>query len=202
MNTAHRASKDDVLHAFSAESTPNADTLASYLKRYPQYREALIDLSIELFTAPKFDEVAAEKVQSDKSKQAWSKFQSLLSPTDPASATPLPVDIPLSKLSDERFRELARELNVNRLLLSRLRDRSIQVVTIPQQFLSVLAQKLTVSVEGLTRALEAPPVVASGLRHKASGKPGVGDKITFEEALTSSALSDAQQAALREMKDE
>ncbi len=202
MNTTPQASKDDVLHAFSAESNPNADTLVSYLKRYPQYREALIDLSIELFTAPKFDKVVAEKVSSDKSKQAWSKFQSLLSPTDPASTAPLPMDNPLSNLSDERFRELASELNVNRLFLSRLRDCSIQVATIPQRFLSVVAQALTVSVEGLTSALEAPHVVASGLRHKASGKPGAGDKITFEEALTSSALSETQQAALREMKDE
>jgi hypothetical protein len=202
MNTSPQASKNDVLHAFSAESNPNADTLTSYLKRYPQYREALIDLSIEIFTAPKFDEVAAEKLPSDKSKQAWSKFQSLLSPTDPASTTPRPTDNPLSKLSDERYRELSSELNVNRLFLSRLRDRSIQVATIPQRFLSVVAQALTVSVDGLTSALEAPPAVASGLRHKASGKPGAVDKITFEEALTSSALSEAQQAALREMKDE
>lgn len=202
MNTTPQASKDDVLHEFSAESNPNADTLARYLRRYPQYREALIDLSIELFTAPKFEEVPAEKVSSDKSKQAWSKFQSLLSPTDPASAAPHPMDNPLSNLSDERFRELASELNVNRLFLSRLRDCSIQVATIPQQFLSAVAKALAVSIEGLTSALEAPPVVASGLRHKALGKPGAGDKITFEEALTSSALSEAQQAALREMKGE
>ena len=202
MNTTPQASKNDVLHAFSAESNPNADTLASYLKRYPQYREALIDLSIELFTAPKFDAVAADKVSADKSKQVWSKFQSLLSPTDPASAAPRPMDNPLSTLSDERFRELASELNVNRLFLSRLRDCTIQVATIPRRFLFVVAQALTVSVEGLTSALEAPPAVASGLRHKASGKPGAGDKITFEEALTSSALSEEQQAALREMKGE
>lgn len=202
MKSTPQASKNDVLHAFSAESNPNADTLASYLKRYPQYREALIDLSIEIFTAPKFDEVAAEKLPSDKSKQAWSKFQSLLSPTDPASTTPRPMDNPLLNLSDERFRELANELNVNRLFLSRLRDCSIQVATIPQRFLSVVAQALAVSVEGLTSALEGPPGIASGLRHKASGKPGAGDKITFEEALTSSALSETQQAVLREMKDE
>lgn len=202
MNTTPQVSKNDVLHAFSAESNPNADTLARYLKCYPQYREALIDLSIELFTAPKFDEVAAEKVPNDQSKQAWSKFQSLLSPNDPASTAPFSTDNPLSNLSDERFRELASELNVNRLFLSRLRDCSIQVATIPQRFLSAVAQALTVSVEDLTSALEAPTAVAPGLRHKASGKPGAGDKITFEEALTSSALSEVQQAALREMKDE
>lgn len=201
MNTTPQASKSDVLHAFSAETNPNADTLASYLKRYPQYREALIDLSIELFTAPKFDEVPAEAARSDNAKQAWSRFQSLLSPTDPASAVPCKVENPLSSLSEQRFRELAGELNINRLLLSRLRDCSIQVATIPQWFLAKLAQGLAVSVEGLQRALEAPPTLASGLRHKASGKPGAGDKITFEEALTSSGLSEAQQTALRSMKD-
>ncbi|MFD3351406.1 MULTISPECIES: hypothetical protein [Alteromonas] len=201
MNITSKASKEDVLHAFSAESNPNTDTLASYLKSYPQYREALIDLSIEIFTAPKFDEVAAEKLPGDKSRQAWSKFQSLLSPTDPASTTSRPIGNPLSNLSDERFRELASELNVNRLFLSRLRDCSIQVTTIPERFLSAVAQALTMPLEGLISALEAPPIVASGLKHKASGKPEAGDKITFEEALTSSALSEAQQAVLRDMKD-
>lgn len=82
-------SKNDVLHAFSSESNPNTDTLASYLKRYPQYREALIDLSIDIFTAPKFEGVAAEELPGDKPKQAWSRFQSLLSPADPASTTNL-----------------------------------------------------------------------------------------------------------------
>lgn len=200
MNTTALASKSDVLHAFSIEENPNADTLARYLKHYPQFRESLIDLSIELFATPPLDERLSDTVPSDSAKRAWSTFQSMLSPTDPASAASRTAENPLSSLSDQRFRELADELNINRLFLSRLRDCSIQVTTIPQQFLSRLAEALAVTVEGLQQALETPPTVASGLRYKASGKPSAGIKITFEDALTQSGLSEEQQAALRSMK--
>lgn len=201
MNTTPQASKSAVLRAFSAEANPNYDTLAIYLRRYPQFRESLIDLSIDLFAASSFGEEPAETVPSDNAKRAWSTFQSMLSLQDPASAASSTMDNPLASLSDQRFRELASELNVNRLFLSRLRDCSIEVATIPQKFLAILAKLLNVSVERLQRVMEAPPTVASGLRYKASGKPGAGDKITFEDALARSGLSETQQSALREMKD-
>ncbi len=86
MNTQPQPSENDVLYAFSTENNPNADTLAKYLKRYPQFRESLIDLSIELFSAPSFDDVPAKAVPSDNAKRAWSKFQSMLSSEDPARA--------------------------------------------------------------------------------------------------------------------
>ncbi|MGU5814537.1 hypothetical protein ACV1EC_06500 [Aeromonas hydrophila] len=201
MKTTHGASNSAVLHAFSVEANPDADTLAIYLKRYPQFRESLIDLSIELFTAPSFGRKSTETVPSDNAKRAWSTFQSMLSSEDPASAVPSTMDNPLANLSSQRFRELAAELNVNRLFLSRLRDNAIQVATIPRQFMALLAEQLNESIEGLQRALDAPPTIASGLRFKASGKPSAGDKIAFEDALTNSGLSEAQQIALKAMKD-
>lgn len=201
MKTTPQASKSAVLHAFAQEANPNADTLAIYLKCYPQFRESLIDLSIELFTAPSFNGSSAETVPSDNAKRAWSNFQSMLSPEDPASASSSKINNPLSKLSSQGFRELARELNVNRLFLTQLRDCTIYVATIPQKFLALLANQLDISVEDLRQALESSPTIATGQRYKASGKPSTGAKITFEEALTHSQLSDAQKAALREMKD-
>lgn len=197
MNTTSHESKSDVLHAFSIEASPDADTLARYLKRYPQFSESLIDLSIELFSAPSFDEAPAEAVPSDNAQRAWSTFQSMLSPADPDSTAMVN---PLSNLDKQRFKELAQELNVNRLFLSLLRDNAIQVATIPRQFLTLLAELLNISVEGLQRVLVAPPTISEGVRYRASGKPGSGDKITFEEALTHSQLSDAQQSLLIKMK--
>lgn len=201
MKTTPQESKSAVLHAFSAEANPNADTLASYLKRYPQFRKSLIDLSIELFTAPPSDEQSTETAPNDNAKRVWSKFQSMLRPEDPASSPSATMDNPLASLNKQRFRELAEELNVNRLFLSQLRDNAIQVATIPRRFLASLAERLNVSVEGLQRALEAPPSISEGVRYKASGKPSASDKISFDEALAQSNLSDAQWAALRKMKD-
>ncbi|MFE8071998.1 hypothetical protein QQM79_13150 [Marinobacteraceae bacterium S3BR75-40.1] len=201
MKITPQASKSAVLHAFSAEANPNADTLASYLKRYPQFRESLIDLSIELFTAPAFDKKGIETAPNDNAKRAWSKFQSMLRPEDPASGASSKMDNPLASLNKQRFRELAEELNVNRLFLSLLRDNAIQVATIPRRFLASLAELLNVSVEGLQRVLDGPPTISEGVRYKASGKPSAGDKISFEEALARSQMSEAQQAALRKIKD-
>lgn len=201
MNTQPQPSENDVLYAFSTENNPNADTLAIYLKRYPQFRESLIDLSIELFSAPSFDDVPAKAVPSDNAKRAWSKFQSMLSSEDPASAPQKILNNPLSSLSNQQFRELAEKLNVNRLFLSRLRDNAIQVATIPRRFLALLAKLINVSVEGLQIALDSRPTASSGIRYKASGKPSAGDKISFEDALTISELSEEQQSALRAMKD-
>ncbi len=201
MKTTPQASKSAVLHAFSVEANSNADTLATYLKCYPQFRESLIDLSIELFTAHSFEEKSIETVPSDNAKRAWSTFQSMLKPEDPASAVASTIDNPLSSLSNQQFRELAKELNVNRLFLSQLRDCSVYVATIPQKFLVLLANLLNIPVEELQQALNAPPTIATAQRYKAAGKPDAGNKITFEEAMTHSQLSDEQKSALREMKD-
>lgn len=201
MNTTPKASKSDVLHAFSAEANPNADTLSRYIERYPEFRESLIDLSIELFTAPSFDELPADMEPNDKAKRAWSTFQSKLPPSDPAAATSQVIGNPLANLSDQRFRKLANQLNVTRLLLSRLRDCTIHVATIPQRFLLNLSEALAVTVGELQSALDAPPTISSGQRYKAAGKPSAGDKLSFEEAITQSGLSEEQQTALRSMKD-
>lgn len=202
MKITPHASKSAVLHAFSVESDRSAETLAAYLTEYPQFRESLIELSIELFLTPSFDEDSSiETVPSDNAKRAWSTFQSMLEADDPASAIHSRMDNPLSNLSGQKFRELVRKLNVNSLFLSRLRDNAIYVATIPRQFLALLAEHLNMPVERLERALDTQPTVASGLRHKAPGKPKAGEKLTFEDALTTSGLNDDQQASLRAMKD-
>jgi hypothetical protein len=201
MTTTPQASKADVLHAFSAEANINADTLAKYLKLYPQFRESLVDLSIELYSAPSFDEIVSEDVSSPNAKQAWSKFQSMLNASDPAAVTYDPVENPLSGLSDQRFREVARELNISRLFLSRLRDCTLEVATIPKQFLHLLADALKLTADQLQTALDAPPKIAQGQSYKSMAKPRAQGKITFDDALTQSGLSEEQQKILRSMRD-
>ncbi|WP_199527319.1 hypothetical protein [Pseudoalteromonas sp. bablab_jr004] len=201
MKVINPESKSEVLQAFAIEDNLNAETLAMYLKRYPQFRESLIDLSIELFTTPSLDEISTEATSSDNAKLAWLKFQSMLSPEDPAAAVPSSIDNPLCRLNKQDFRELAAQLGINRLLLSQFRDNAILVSTIPQKFLALLAVRLHVSVEALRQILDAPPIIASGQRFKASGKPSVGKKVSFDDALANSGLSEEQQTVLKKMKD-
>lgn len=201
MKTSNQESKSAVLNAFTVEKNLNADTLSLYLKRYPQFRESLIDLSIELLTTPSFDKVPNEAAHSEDTNKAWSKFQSMLSPQDPASVVVSTIENPLSRLNKQDFRELATQLNISRLLLSQFRDNVILVATIPQKFLWLLADRLHISVEKLCQALDTPPTIASVKSFKASDKPNVCKKMTFDEALENSGLNEQQLAALKDMKD-
>lgn len=200
MNTTADTAQSDVLHAFSIEPNRDANTLEVYLKKYPQFREALIDLSIDLLSAPKLDGQSREGVPSESARHAWSKFQSLLSSTDPASPTSNSAPNPLLNLDDQRFREVANELNVTRLFLTRLRDRGIQVSTLPEQLVTQVAQLVGVGVDTLKTALHAPPSMTIGHRFKAKGKPGTGKQMTFEEAIDNSRLTDEQKSRLRAMQ--
>ncbi|EIQ9462806.1 TPA: hypothetical protein I8412_002270 [Citrobacter freundii] len=201
MKFKSEASKEAVLHAFSKENNRNAETLASYLKRYPEYNESIIDLSIELLTAPSFDKLSTESQSDEKSKKAWLTFQSMLNPDDPASAMSQNIANPLSEMNTLQFKELANDLNVTRLFLSRIRDNAVQVSTIPAQFIKLLAQHLKLPIETLQEILTAPPEIAAGQRFKASGKPSAGQKVTFDELLATSGLSESQQVMLKAMKD-
>ncbi|VGC35893.1 hypothetical protein [Klebsiella pneumoniae] len=201
MKAKSKASREAVLHAFSKEANRNEDTLANYLECYPEYRESIIDLSVELLTTPAFENLSDEAHADERAKKAWLTFQSMLNPEDPASAATQSTINPLARIDAGKFKVLAVHLNVSRRFLSRLRDNAIQVETIPKQFLELLAQQLRVSVEVLRTTLTAPSAIAAGQRFKASGKPVAGQKVTFEDALATSGLTESQQNILRTMKD-
>lgn len=201
MKAKSKASREAVLHAFSKEANRNAETLANYLECYPEYRESIIDLSVELLTTPAFERLSDESYTDERAQKAWLRFQSMLNPEDPASSATQRAINPLAGIDTGKFKALAVNLNVSRRFLSRLRDNAIQVETIPKQFLELLAQQLRISAEVLRKSLTAPSAIAAGQRFKASGKPVAGQKVTFDDALASSALTESQQNRLRAMKD-
>ncbi len=200
MNTNSDEMRDEVLYAFSVESNKDSVTLEKYLREYPQYREELIDLSIEIFATPNQDFSLISEGDSKEAELVWERFQSSLAATTTISGSSS-VKNPLLNLDRSRFRALAKKLGVNSFFLTMLRDREIKVSTIPIQLIGILAKELDVSSDVMRNALVGEPTVSSAVRFKAEGKPSATKQVSFDEALDSCGLSDSQKEKLREMKD-
>lgn len=203
MNTSSpQLTEQDVLFAFSEEENRDAATLEIYLKQYPEYREALVALSIELLVSPVDETVQEANVVSEESTgNAWSKFQSLLSPSDPVSTRSSSVENPLAKLDQKSFISLAKSLGVSRAFLARLRDGTIVMATIPAKFIDSVSGALEIGEDTLRSALQAPPTISTQARFKSDNKPTAEAQITFDEAIESSGLSEDQKEQMKAMKD-
>lgn len=200
MNPNLNLSKEDVLYAFSIEPDRDSSTLEEYLRNYPQYKEDLVDLSIDLFLAPKSEDFSICRDTAADVDKSWEKFQSILNQPRENTQTSVPVD-PFMKLSTQQFKNLARELNVNRAFLSRLRDRTIEYSSIPLKFVESIANALGIGVEALSAALDGVPRVSSTQSFKAKGKPSATSKISFKRAVEESSMSDQQKAQLRKYEE-
>lgn len=193
-------SKEDVLYAFSIESVKDNLTLNKYLEKYPQYREELVDLSIDLFLSPSSEEALKGKTTSQNAELAWEKFQTMLA--QPAEQLAIEeLKDPLVDLNKQQFKDLAKKLNLSRLLLTRLRDRTIVYSSIPQKFIKTLSNAVGVSVEHISASLLGSPRVSVAENFKADGKPSASSQMSFDEAIEASNLSEEQKLLLKNYED-
>lgn len=188
-------SEEEVLLAFAVEPIHNRKTLEHYLGEYPEHANALVDCSIELMVdATRGDEVAltSEAVVD----QAWQIFQATVG--QPAGGSIISL---FTTLNPTDFKSLARKLDINNLLLVRLRDRAINAATIPQRLIQALATELGATVETVMAYLRNPPAMVSGHSFKSDMKPAVTEQISFEKAVETSQLTPDQQEALKALAD-
>lgn len=190
MNNDDRT-EDDVLLAYSVEPTHDLATLERYLLLYPQFAEGLIDCSIE-------EEVDRGRTRSpvtplSQSSIAWKRFEAAMGLNQPVTFNPF------GKLDSRAFRLLATELDMNSLLLMRLRDRVIKASTIPRQLVGMIADKLGVGADSIQAYFQGAPTVAlGGAQFKSAVKPTAAPQIDFAEAVRTSQLSEDQTRRLLE----
>ena len=201
MKTMPDEIKEEVLYAFSVEPEIDAALLEEYIRKYPQCRDELIDLSLELSLMPKGEEMPANEGVSESVESLWSSFQSMLEASDPISLPASELNNPLESLDKRGFIELAKQLNVSRMFLTRVRDKTIIASTLPMRFVEKVANAVGIGVESMRNVLAAPSTIAPGVRFKADGKPEATKQMTFDEAIENSNLSEKQQSELRAMKD-
>lgn len=188
--------EEEVLLAFSVEPTHDGNTLQRYLKDYPEYTAALVACSIELMVAPtrSDEEVSASETTVDR---AWQRFQSAINAPDGTILTN-----PFAKLNNPTaFRSLAKQLDVTTLLLVRMRDRAIDAATIPRRFVEKVATELGATADAVMAYLSGPPGMVSNHSFRSIGKPTVTAQISFEQAIETSQLTQAQQETIKALKD-
>lgn len=190
-----RPNEEEVLLAFSVEPTHDRKTLEQYLREYPEHAKALVACSIELMVdATRGDEV--EVTSEGAVDRAWQRFQTAVSLPDDVS-----VINPFATLNPTAFKSLAKKLDINNLLLIRLRDRAIVAATIPRRFVQRLATELGATAEAVMDYLRSPPAMVSGHSFRSAVKPAVTEQIPFEKAVETSQLTVAQQDALKALQD-
>lgn len=191
--------EEDVLLAFTAEPDHGRTTLEDYVRRYPLHAEAITALAVDLMLAPQRDQSSYSPTDVAVDR-AWQAFSAVAIPLETKSVGA--VYNLIGALPNKDFRALAARVGANTLFLSQLRDRTIDLATIPSRFIEHLAKELAVTVAAVMEDLGRPPsAVATSERFKAEVKPRAGDRITFEQAIQNSNLDPDQQRKLKEFMD-
>lgn len=179
---------EDVLDAFAVEPFPGRETLERYLRRYPQYALALIDLSRELqreLPTETGRESAGDQALIDA---AWQRHRAAGAPTTSSDL--------FAALSRDELRALARTLDVPRQVITAFRDGKVILSSVPRRFLAQLAAALNRSLDALLAPLSATVALAQARSHKSDVKPTDSDAVTFERILIDAGVPEDKRTRL------
>jgi hypothetical protein len=210
MNVSDSTPLKDVLYAFSmARPIPNAELLDDFARRYPTHAAALTDFAVSIvldLARGGDDEEAAHAIEPTVSKavsRAMSRFQNKLfevqqSRTTGATLAATQSDVvnPFAPLDRKGFRHLAEHLNCNAVFVQMLRDREIEPATIPPRFTQKVSDELSVPMELVAAHFAAQPQVYGGQYYKSMEKPRASTRVSFEDAVKKSGLTEEQQTYL------
>ncbi|QQR39015.1 hypothetical protein [Devosia rhizoryzae] len=172
---------ENILAAFAIEPSHDKATLDRYMTTYPDLQTDLLDLVLELELDGEND--TPIDMESPLVLASWNRYS--LSSTAPLTAKGF-------------TKEVAVSIGVRTMVVMQLRDRAVQIASIPSRFLSRLAEALSTSVDELTAYLSEPRTLATGASYKADGKPSVGPQLTLPELLAQCGHSPDEIAQLLE----
>ena len=205
----------EALYVLSAEQdVPDAKLLDDVVRRYPEFGEELTEFAIAIAVDALRGERVVEDVEgaidpsavSPAVSRAMSHFQNRLHAvtTGAAEATSARADIadapnPFSGLPRNEFRAFAARMNANGVFVGKLRDRQIDPATMTPGFQRRVADELKAPLDVVVAHFAARPAAPTGQFFKAEGKPSTGAQQSFEEAVRTSGLNEAQQKFLLEL---
>jgi len=191
-----------------AMPSPDAGILDEFVRRYPDYTEALTDLAVELALESLADKAGAASDHQPPSaalnasvSNAMSRFHNRLYAVQQEEtaqrATQAQAAVnPFAAFDRDGIRALGLSLNANNVFMMKLRDRQIDAATMTAGFTRRVAEALPASLDVVLAHFAAPAQVGVGLQFKAEQKPEAGQKQSFEDAVRNSGLTEEQQRYL------
>ncbi len=183
-----------------AQPAPDAAQLDDLVRRYPEHadelRAAAVDLALEAARNRLEGEDHDDRVDTSSPAvaKAMARFRARSTELE-AGEEPAPEN-PFLALDRTKARALAQRLHASTAFVMKLRDRLVRPETMSDGFQRRVAEELSVPVELLAAHFAAPPQLAPGAYYKAEGRPQVGEKQSFEDAVKRSGLTPEQQAYL------
>jgi hypothetical protein len=212
---------EDALYLLSIEKDmPDAALLDEVIRACPEFSEELTDFAIDLAIDRCSNRIRDEEAVPSMAElenvspavsRALSRFQNCLhsvqttTVSDSVIKTLHAVSLsreavnPFAHLSRGQYRDIAKNLDVNTVFLSKFRDRQIVPTSIPVAFQRRLASEVDVPIELLAAHLAAAQGAPHGQLYKADKKPSNQPQQSFEEAVRGSGLDQEQQKALLEL---
>lgn len=204
----------DVLYEFSmAKDVPDVELLDEFVKRFPQYAEALtafaIEVAAEALRAKTAPAVETTTAVSPEVSRAMSTYQNSLF-AKAANANTAAVEEVVQANSSEYpdffaaldrqgFRAMAAALKMNTVLLIKLRDRQIDPLTLTDGFRRFIADTLQIAKIVVDAFFGKPTARLAVQFYKSDNKPESKPQQSFEAAVHASGLSDEQKKFLLEL---
>lgn len=193
---SNRLTTEQILDAFAAEPSHDRDTLEVYMSKYPELRLRFLELAAETREVAGAARVATESIEDPGLEAAWSLVTSYT--PEAASKTANPFE-PFTR---KKFVELCDGLGLPRGFVVAIRDKRVQLASIPERFLEAAARLLNSRIEDLRAYLSGSPQVISTAEFKASKKPVAFEQITFLQLIEDTELSSEQKATALEYLDD
>lgn len=193
--TSSHDDEESVLLAFAVEADGSPGRLAQWVERHPEHADALVALAVDLALLPAREAALPTEGASAAVEAAWARFSAgVAGLAKPA----VPAPDPFAGLDMPAFRTLASALGMPIMLLIRLRDRLVEVTTIPSRFLARLAAEVKWAPSDLVAYLDGSPAVPAGTSFKADEKPVIPPKQSWAAAVEASRPDPEQRQQLLE----
>lgn len=197
MTTSAPRDAQEVLLRFAVEGEPTPRRLEAFIGEHPDLRRQLTDLAVEMVLEPARVPEPADAATARVVASAVARFQTRAN-GNPASRGAPAANV-FGTFVGPAFPRLAARLGVTPAFLIKVRDGLVAAAGFPDALVQAIAREVGHAPEVVQALLERPASMPAGTMAKASEKPSVGAKQSFEEAVATSGLDEAQRRRLLDM---